>query len=67
MHQAREGTVTVWNQSFIICSHLSKSLDEMYNDAEALEKTMKPNRHKEKGKGRQEVDAEDQAKILRVL
>ena len=39
----------------------------MYNDAEALEKTMKPNRHKEKGKGRQEVDAEDQAKILRVL
>ena len=27
-------------------SHV-KSLDEMYNDAEELEKTMKPNRHKE--------------------
>ena len=29
-------------------SHV-KSLDEMYIDAEELEKTMKPNRHKEEG------------------
>ena len=43
--------VTVWIQSFGIGSHLSKSLDEMYDDAEALEKTMKPNRNKEEGKG----------------
>ncbi|KAJ8392658.1 hypothetical protein AAFF_G00073320 [Aldrovandia affinis] len=57
----------VWIQSFDICSHLSKSLDEMYNDAEALDKTVKPNRHKEEGKGRRELDAEDRVKILRVL
>ena len=59
--------VAVWIQSFGICSHLSKSLDEMYDNAEALEKTMKPNRHKEEGKGRRELDAEDRAKILRAL
>ena len=41
--------VAVWIQCFSIYSHLSKSLDEMYNDAEELEKTMKPNRHKEEG------------------
>ena len=59
--------VAMWIQSFGICSHLSKSLDEMYDDAEALDKTMKPNRHKEEGKGRWELDAEVRAKILRVL
>ena len=48
--------VAMWIQSFGICSHLSKSLDEMYDDAEALDKTMKPNRHKEEGKGRWELD-----------
>ena len=41
--------VAVWMQCFSICSHLSKSLDEMHDDAEELEKTMKPNRHKEEG------------------
>ena len=38
---------TLWIQSFSICSYLSKSLDEMYNDAYTLNKTMQPNRHKE--------------------
>ena len=32
--------VAVWIQCFGICSHLSKSSDEMYSDAEELEKTM---------------------------
>lgn len=59
--------VAVWIQSFGICSYLSKSLDEIYDDAEAPDKTMKPNRHKEEGKGRRELDKEDRAKILRVL
>ncbi|KAJ8332151.1 hypothetical protein SKAU_G00428790 [Synaphobranchus kaupii] len=59
--------VAVWIQSFDICSHLSMSLDEIYDNAEALDKTMKPNRHKEEGKGWRELDAEDRAKILRVL
>ena len=51
--------IAVCIQSFGICSHLSKSLDEMYDDAEALEKTMKPKRHKGEGKGRWELDSED--------
>ena len=59
--------VAVWIQSFGICSHLSKSFDEVYNDATGLDKTQKPNRHKEEGKGRRELDADDRAKILRVL
>ena len=59
--------VAVLIQSFGICSHLSKSLDEMHNDAEALEETMKPNIHKEEGKRRRELDTGDRAKILRVL
>ena len=41
--------VVVWIQCFSICSHLSKSLNELYDDAEELENTMKPNRHKEEG------------------
>ncbi|KAL7393036.1 hypothetical protein ABVT39_005611 [Epinephelus coioides] len=48
-------------------SALSKSLDEMSNDAKALDKTMKPKRHKEEGKGWQEFDVVGRGKILRVL
>ncbi|KAJ8349304.1 hypothetical protein SKAU_G00244340 [Synaphobranchus kaupii] len=66
-HSDGAAAVAVWIQFFDICSHLSMSLDEIYDNAEALDKTMKPNRHKEEVKGWRELDAEDRAKILRVL
>lgn len=59
--------VAVWIQSFGICSLLSKSMDEMYNDAEGLDETQKHKTHKEEGKRRRELDADDRANILRVL
>lgn len=59
--------VAVWIQSFGICSHVSQSLDEMYNDAQSLDETMKPNRHKEEGERRRKLDADDRSKILKVL
>ena len=79
MHQAREGSrgmkgistnpeqVAVWIQSFGISSYLSKSLDEIYDDADIPDKTMKNNRHKEEDKAQREVDAKDRPEILRVL
>lgn len=58
--------VAVWIQSFCICSHLSQSLDDMYSDTVASEKTVS-NRHKEEGEARRELDAEDRSKIVRML
>ena len=58
--------VAVWIQSFGICSHLSQSLDDMYSDKVASEKTLS-NRHKEEGEARRELDAEDRSKIVRIL
>lgn len=40
--------VAVWVQSFGICSHLSKSLDGVYDDAKGLDKTQAPTRHTKK-------------------
>ena len=58
--------VAVCIQSFGICSHLSQSLDDMYSDKVASEKTLS-NRHKEEGEARRELDAEDRSKIVRML
>ena len=57
----------MWIQSFGICSYLSKSMDEICDNAETPDKTMKTNRHKEKGKAGREMDERDRAEILRVL
>ena len=44
--------VAVWIQSFGICSYLSKSLDEIYEEPDTPDETTNPNRHKEEGKAR---------------
>ena len=42
-------------------------MDEIYEEPDTPDKTMKPNRHKEEGEARRELDRKDRAEILREL